>query len=51
MALIVDNIHLINSVIESDRSNIIILRVTEKEIQTTFHFLKTKLTLASKEDI
>ena len=36
MAIIVDNIHLINSVTESDRSNIIILRVTEKEIQTTF---------------
>ena len=36
MAIIVDNIHLINSVTESDRSNIIILRVTEKEIRTTF---------------
>ena len=36
MAYIVDNIHLVNSVQKIETSDIVILRVTEKEIQEAF---------------
>ena len=41
MAYVVDNKHLINSVSEIYRSDIVILRVTEKEIQEAFQEYKT----------
>lgn len=41
MAIIIDNIHLKNSIKESNRDNIVVLRVTEREIQEAFAEYKT----------